>query len=142
LILNAAASTYYNTIPPVVVDCDNNGVVSHGNNPLLPLPTVQSQADILQVFKNLVSIQPLRVRYKYVQSHADNTNRWQDYTLKECINIKVDSLVKKALKAAHCTGKYINSSFPNEQLWITMKGKKVTGSLRNELEDFWGCSTA
>ncbi len=47
LILNAAASTYHGTIPPVVVDCDNNGVVSHRNNPLLPLPTNQSQADIL-----------------------------------------------------------------------------------------------
>jgi hypothetical protein len=144
LILNAAASTYPDTIPPVVVDCDNNGVVSHGNNPLLSLPTNQSQADILWVFKNLVSIQPFCIRYKNVQSHADDTKRWQDCTLKLKIriNIKVDSLAKKALKAAHSTGKFINSSFPNEQLWITMGEKKVTGSLRNELEDFWGRSTA
>jgi hypothetical protein len=83
LILNAAAPTYHNTIPPVVVDCDNNGVVSHGKNPLLPLPTKQSQADILRVFKNLVSIQPFCVQYKYVQSHAEGTRRWQDCTLKE-----------------------------------------------------------
>jgi hypothetical protein len=122
LILNAAASTYCGTIPPVVVDCDNNGVVYHGNNPLLPLPTDQSQADILRVFKNLVSIQPFHVQYKYAQSHANDTKRWQDCTLKECINIKVDSLAKKALIAAHSTGKFINSSFPNEQLWITMGG--------------------
>jgi hypothetical protein len=54
----------------------------------------------------------------------------------------VDSLAKKALKAAHSTGKFINSSFPNEHLWITMGGKKVTGSLRNELDDFWGRFTA
>ncbi len=54
----------------------------------------------------------------------------------------MDRLAKKALKAAHCTGKFIESSFPNEQLWITMGGRKVTGSLRNELEDFWGRSTA
>jgi hypothetical protein len=111
-------------------------------NPLLPLPANQSQADILWDFKNLVSIQPFCIRYKYVQSHADDTKRWQDCTLKECINIKVDSLAKKALKAAHSTGKFIDSSFPNEQLWITMGGKNVTGSLRNELEDFWGGSTA
>jgi hypothetical protein len=58
LILNAAASTYHGTILPVVVDCDNYGVVSHGNNPLLPLSANQSQADILWVFKILVSIQP------------------------------------------------------------------------------------
>jgi hypothetical protein len=62
LILHASASTYHNTIPLVVVDCDNNGVVSHGNNPFLPLPTNQSQVDLLQVFKNLISVQPFRVQ--------------------------------------------------------------------------------
>jgi hypothetical protein len=72
--------------------------------------------DLLQVFKNLISVQPFFVQYKYVQSHADDTKRWRDCTLKECINIKVDRLAKKALKAAHCTGKFIESSFPNEQL--------------------------
>jgi hypothetical protein len=33
LILNAAALEYHGTIPPVVVNCDNNCVVSHGNTP-------------------------------------------------------------------------------------------------------------
>jgi hypothetical protein len=54
----------------------------------------------------------------------------------------VDSLAKIALKAAHSTGKYIKSAFPNEQIWISMAGKKVTGSLRTKLEIFWGRSTA
>jgi hypothetical protein len=58
LILYAAASSYHDTIPPIVVDCDNNGVVIHRNNSLGPLPTNQSQADLLQVFKHLVSTQP------------------------------------------------------------------------------------
>jgi hypothetical protein len=48
----------------------------------------------------------------------------------------VDRLAKKAVKAAHCTGKFTESSFQNEQLWITMGGRKVTGSLWKELEDF------
>jgi hypothetical protein len=74
--------------------------------------------------------------------HVDYTKKWQDCTLEECINIKVERLAKNALKAAHCTGPFIESSFPNEQLWITMGGRKVTGSLREELEEFWGCSTA
>jgi hypothetical protein len=51
LILNAAASKCHDAIPLVVVDCDNNGVVSHENKPLLPFLTNQSQADILCVFK-------------------------------------------------------------------------------------------
>jgi hypothetical protein len=88
LILHSAAFTYHDTIPPVVVDCDKNGVVSHGNNPFCPLSTNESQADLLRVFKNLISVQPFRVQYKYVKSHANNTKRWRDCTLKERINNK------------------------------------------------------
>jgi hypothetical protein len=63
--------------------------------------------------------------------------KWQDCTLKEQINIKVDALTKKSLKAAHSTNKFIESIFPNEEVWIEMGGKKITGSLRAELEEFW-----
>ena len=95
MILNAASSLYKNCIPPVVVDCDNNGVVSHGNTSLWSLLTNQPQADVLRMFKHLVLIQPFPVKLKYVQSHADKTKKWQDCTLKEQINIKVDRLAKK-----------------------------------------------
>jgi hypothetical protein len=54
----------------------------------------------------------------------------------------VDRLAKKALKAAHCTGQYIEHTFPNEQIWITLAGRKVIGSVWEELEEFWGRSTA
>jgi hypothetical protein len=57
-----------------------------------------------------------------MQSHADDKKRWRDFSLKEQINIKVDSLAKKALMAAHSTGKCIKSAFPNEQIWISMGG--------------------
>ncbi len=83
LILHAASSTYHDTIRLVCVDCDNNGVVSHGNAPLQALPTNQSQADVLCTFKRLLSIQKFQVKFKYVQSHADNTKKWKDCTLKE-----------------------------------------------------------
>jgi hypothetical protein len=141
LILNAAASKCHDPIPLVVVDCDNNGVVSHGNKPLHPFPTNQSQATILHVFKNLVAAQPFHVWYKYVQSHANDTKRWQDCMLKKQFNIKVDNPIKKTLEAVHSTGKCIESAFPNKQIWISMEGKKVMGSLRTKLEKFWGWST-
>jgi hypothetical protein len=63
LILYTAATSYHDTILPVLVDCDNNGVVIHGNNSLQPILTNQSQADLLQVFKHLVLSQPFRVKY-------------------------------------------------------------------------------
>ncbi len=67
LILNAASSSYKGTIPPVVMGCDNNGVMSHGNAPLRSLQTNQPQADVLCVFKHLVLIQPSCDKLKYVQ---------------------------------------------------------------------------
>ena len=124
------------------VDCDNNGVVSHGNAPLRALPTNQSQADVLGTFKRLVSIQKFQVKFKNVQSHANNTKRWKDCTLKKQINIKVDSLAKKALKSAHGTREFIEGTFPNEQIWITIGEKKATGPLHSELEEYWGRSSA
>ncbi len=140
LILNAAASACHDKIPPVIVDCDNNGVISHGNHPLCSLLTNQTQANVLRVFKHLVSVQPFCIKHKYMQSHTDNAKKWWERTLKEHVNIKVDSIVKKALKAAHCTGEFFEGTFPNKQIWITMGGKKVTGSLRADLEEFWGHS--
>ena len=89
LLLHAAAASYNGAIPPVMVDCDNNGVVFHGNNFSQPLPTNQSQVDLLQTFKNLVSSHTFRVQYKYVAPHIDNKKEWRDCSLKERINIKV-----------------------------------------------------
>jgi hypothetical protein len=54
----------------------------------------------------------------------------------------VDSFAKKALMAAHSTGECIESAFPNKLIWISMEGEKVMGSLRSNLEEFWGRSTA
>jgi len=113
LILKAAASGYNGMIPCVRVDCDNNGIFTHGNTPHIPLSTNQTQADLLRVFKNLISMQSFTVRYKYVQSHAGNSKKWQDCSLKEWINIKVDALAKKAIKAAHSSGEFL--SVPSSQ---------------------------
>ena len=104
--------------------------------------SIETIADVLRTFKRLVSIQKFWVKFKYVQSHADDTKKWKDCTLKEQINIKVDSLAKKALKSAHYTGEFIEGTFPNEQIWITMGEKKATGSLCLELEEYWGRSSA
>ncbi len=54
----------------------------------------------------------------------------------------MDRLVKRALKAAHCTGNFIGGTFPYKQIRVTMGGKKVTGPHCLELEEFRGHSTA
>jgi hypothetical protein len=50
--------------------------------------------------------------------------------------------VKKSLKAAHGMEEFIESIFPNEEIWIEMGGKKITRSPRAELKEFWGQSTS
>jgi hypothetical protein len=50
------------------------------------------------------------MRYKHVKAHADDTKSWQDCTLKEQINIKVNRLAKKSLKAEMSMGKFIEAS--------------------------------
>ncbi len=65
-IPKAAATGYKGKIPRVEADCNNNGIVIHGNTPHIPLSANQTQADLLCVFKNLVLIQPFTVKYKYV----------------------------------------------------------------------------
>ncbi len=97
-----------------------------------------SQFHLLHVFKNIVSKQSFSVKYKYVQSHADDSKKWQDCTLKERINIRVDALAKKFLKARHSTEEYIESDFLNEEVIIQIGGKKITGLPRAGLDKFWG----
>jgi hypothetical protein len=83
LILKAAATGYKGKILSIGADCSNNGVITHGNTPNIPLQTNQTQANLLRIFKNLVLTQTFTVKYKYIQSHTDNLKKWQDCTLKE-----------------------------------------------------------
>jgi hypothetical protein len=119
-ILKAAATGCNKKILHVGVDIDSNNVVTHGNKPCNSLWTNKTQADLLQVFNNLVANQPFSVKYKYVKAHADDMKRWCDCMLKERTNSKVDGLPKKSLKTAMSTGKFIDSVFPNNQIWIEM----------------------
>ena len=63
LILKAAATGYKGKISSAWVDCNNNGGVTHGNTPHIPLPTNQTQTNLLRIFKNLVSSQPFTAKY-------------------------------------------------------------------------------
>jgi hypothetical protein len=55
LILRAASIGIIGPFPVLNEDCDNNGVVLHGNSFSNPLPASQTQADVLRVMKRLIS---------------------------------------------------------------------------------------
>ncbi len=66
LILRAASLGTIGLFPVLNEDCDNNGVVFHGNSYSKPLPASQTQADVLQVMKKLISRQPFTIKFLYV----------------------------------------------------------------------------
>jgi hypothetical protein len=57
VILWAAAAGKMGPYLIVTEDCDNNGVVLHGNSPFSPLSSTQTQADVLQIMKRLIAQQ-------------------------------------------------------------------------------------
>jgi hypothetical protein len=75
------------------------------------------------------------LKFLYVASHADDIKSWKECSLKDCINIKVDSLVKKALWYANALEKYFDRRFPKEDFTMYAHGKKVTGQIRPALRN-------
>jgi len=55
LILWAAVTRKIGPFPAMTEDCDNNGVVLHGNSPFRALSSTQTQADVLRIMKRLIS---------------------------------------------------------------------------------------
>ncbi len=101
-----------------MIDCDNLGVVCHGNMFRRPLSTTQPQADVLRIMKHYIATQPFASEYLYIALHADESKEWKECTLKERINIKVDDLAKKALQHAHATQLFFDGQFPLEDFTV------------------------
>ena len=76
LILKAATVTAHQYSDCEDGYCDNKGVVTHCNEPHRVLPEKQSQADLIQLCKQLAGELPFRLTYKHVMSHLDKVLRW------------------------------------------------------------------
>jgi hypothetical protein len=142
LVLKAASQDPMLQYKEVTVDCDNRGVVLHGNSPQRALKEKQAQADVLRVFKRVINEQQFAVKMEWVPSHQDDEKSWDQCTLKEKINIKVDRLAKTSLVAAIADNVYIDSGFPGEHITVSTDGRKVTGSLKKAFERYWGAKQA
>jgi hypothetical protein len=116
--------------PTTTEDCDNSGVVLHGNSFYRPLSASQKQADVLRVMKRLISQQMISINFLYVQSHTDDTKKLSECTIKELMNIKVDELAKLALHHAHLSDEFFNGIYPpfyyihgrNKNYWSNTAG--------------------
>jgi hypothetical protein len=94
LILGAAVTRQMGPYPIMTEDCDNNGVILHGNKHYQQLSSLQTQSNVLHVMKQLITHQPFVIKFLYVQSHSDDIKEWSACTIKELMNIKVDHLAK------------------------------------------------
>ena len=129
LILRAAVQGRMGPYSVIIDDCDNDGMVKHGNALHQTNSSTQTQSEVLRVMKQYIIKQPFRLIFLYVASHCDDTKLWSDCTLKEKMNIKVDSLAKVALMCAHATNEYFDGIFPNKNFWILVNNRKVTGPI-------------
>jgi hypothetical protein len=72
--------------------------------------------------KKLILCQPFVIKFLYVQSHTDDIKDWSECTIKECMNIKVDDLAKRALIHAHATNEFFVGIYSLDDFVITMGG--------------------
>jgi hypothetical protein len=142
LILGAAVSGRIGPYPIVTEDCNNEGVVKHGNTPRRTLSSTQPHADVIRVLKRYITNQPFSLKFMYVASHTDDIKRWKDCTLKERINIKVDLLAKRAILAGHASNIFFDGIFSSEEFRVYTKNKKVTGPIKTSLIEHWGQNVA
>ena len=75
LILRVTYHSLGHQYPDTEVDCDNQGVMIHGNTPMGALKEKQAQGNILRVFKQLVIDQSFNVDFHWVPSHQDGQSR-------------------------------------------------------------------
>jgi hypothetical protein len=54
--------------------------------------------------------------------HTDDIKEWSECTIKECMNIKVNDLPKKALLQAHTSNEFFNGLFPLNDFVISVDG--------------------
>jgi hypothetical protein len=83
LILWAAIALEMALLPGMILYCDNKGVISLANCPLMSLPEKQEQADLIQLIKHLTSRNRCWSEWEWVEGHAVEQKGWENYTLPE-----------------------------------------------------------
>jgi hypothetical protein len=66
LILRVAVQGRMDPYPLTIEDCNNDGVVKHGNTPFRPLSSTQSNADVLRIIKRMILDHPFCLKFLYV----------------------------------------------------------------------------
>jgi hypothetical protein len=78
------------------------GVVIHGNDRHRSLREAQSQVDLIQCFRGILSGLPFKIVYEHGYGHQDKNISWNLLTLLQQLNIIANQLAKDALWRTFC----------------------------------------
>jgi hypothetical protein len=138
LILRAASVTLVTPLPTTALHCDNHGVISHSNSPLMSLPEKQKQSDLIRLIKYLAGTNNDRTSWEWVEGHAVERKGWRCSTLPKHLNDQSNKLAKKSLIHAIAGRHVMTGNFSFEVVGLKLLGKQVCGSPRRALEFDWG----
>ena len=125
------------------IGCDNLGVVKHGNKPLRPLYERQAQADVLRLFKQLISQSRCPIEMYHIYGHLDELLGNMDLLeVDEKMNCKADGMAEEILLEGVSNQEFITSEFPFEDVRIHVGGAKVTHNPRVAISNHWGGQVA
>ncbi len=101
---------------PLIMGCDNMGVVHHGNSPRCPMLEKQPQSDVLRYFKGLMASSRIGGRMQHVYGHTNEYLLEAEMSPAQQVNCQADKLATAALIAAVEANEFISSIFPLEKV--------------------------
>ena len=75
--------------------CDNEGVISHCNEPDERVKMGQSSDDLVRICKELLKGLPMKVYFGYVRGHADRHTPFKNLTLAQQLDVIADELAQE-----------------------------------------------
>jgi hypothetical protein len=120
---------------PLIVGCNNMGVVQHGHSPRRPMLEKQPQSDILQYFKGLMALSTIGELMQHMYGHTDEYLPEAEMAPAQRVNFRADKLATAALMAAVEANEFISSIFLSEKVCIEIAGEWVMGSSKNAITE-------
>lgn len=117
----------------VKVHCDNKGVLCHGRRDEMRLKENQSQADALVRMKKLTKENTVGTYYVWVKAHVKQ-ERGKRKSIGHEHNDVVDEI---SLQIGLRTDQFASTELPLEDVWLTLDGAKITGSIGKNLREHW-----
>ena len=126
----------------LVLYCDNKGVVTHGNQVDAVLKPDQVQADLIRLMRTYTRLIPAQLQWIHVHGHSDANTPFAQLTIIQQLNVRCDQLAKWYLVRAIRAGDYIDPTFPDEDIVLSINSEKVRSSTKKAVYKHWGKQAA